>query len=159
MKYETAVAALDKYGPISSTQYRWFSLARQLVKQGDAFFTGKWLNDNDKWEWYDAPDILKEGTYEGCTQTKIIAEHNRLMMLIEVWDGDSFDGYPTKRRCEFLVKLNLLPDEITRRILSKLESQAEDDINHQDDEKRRLRIEAQFNSMMDSLTQLDTIVR
>jgi hypothetical protein len=52
----------------------------------------EWLNRNKEYSWVKPPTLENDkSTFDGC----------RIIVTLTIWDGDSFDGFQTTKRCSF----------------------------------------------------------
>lgn len=89
--------------------YDGFNVARGAVRSGSAtVIESKWLdyrgNSALALEHYGLPDILKEITYQDCTDSKL--DVRDLTLMVVLYNGDMLHGEKRDKRCQWKVQLS-----------------------------------------------------
>jgi hypothetical protein len=113
ISFDTKQAAyVRKVGDDYSTEirvYNGFNVARGAVRSGLAsVIESKWLdyrgNSALALEHYGLPDILKETTYQDCTDCRL--DVRDLTLNVVLYNGDMLHGEKTDKRCQWKIQLS-----------------------------------------------------
>ena len=101
LNYDRAVTILNEIGYAVDipSPYKLYNLIRSdpAVKT----ISAKWMGSDAKFKNRD-PDMKNDNTYEECVVIKLFSyEGTQIGIRIDVWDGDSYHGYPTTRRSSY----------------------------------------------------------
>jgi hypothetical protein len=113
ISFDTKQAAyVRRVGDDYSTEirvYNGFNVARGAVRSGLAsVIESKWLdyrgNSALALEHYGLPDILKETTYQDCTDCRL--DVRDLTLMVVLYNGDMLHGQKQDKRCQWKIQLN-----------------------------------------------------
>ena len=153
MNYETAVAALTKFGPITRYQYSWYKLVKTAITHNEArVLSSKWCQPYQLIEPVDELNIHEQYTYEDCVITTITTKNNRLIFEIVVYDGDTFNGVRTTQRCKFVVEFDILNNMVRDEIYKLIRCVAEQQIEEEDLAAIKLREDKRVEELLADLT-------
>lgn len=87
--------------------------------ENDELVCSNWLNDNKNFDWHGKPLYKDACTYSDCRFIEVLVKNNQIIVNLIIWDGDSFYGTATNKRCEFLFNIDK-KSPIIKLIKSKL---------------------------------------
>lgn len=94
-------------------------------------------------------DIRKTTTYKNCVDFTV--NTSDLMLEIDVWDGDNFDGTRTALNCTFTMPLDVLQESQLRLITSRLYSAVRHEAHELHKERLALIKGEELDHLMDEL--------
>lgn len=99
INYKRAVILLSQFGRVAiPASYRLYNLIRNdpalVIKEA------KWIKPSP-FEQRQSPVLANDNTYEECVQIYLFADQDSIGIEISIWNGDTFNGFPTSRRSEY----------------------------------------------------------
>lgn len=99
LSHTKLINALSYIGRTSTTKY-----INDLIFDNAELVDSEWV-DSWKNEYWQKPTQINSVTFQRCTATEFEARGNSIIIYHIIWDGDSFNGSRTKKRCVFTLKL------------------------------------------------------
>lgn len=92
---------IKKVGMIQTLKY----VHNMMFDQCD-IISSKWLDYRATHpDLYEKPKSSDAITYSGCVSTEITVKDNDIILTHMVWNGNTFDGTITSKRCQFVLRL------------------------------------------------------
>lgn len=133
MDFRQQLNAVNQCGTIYDTGYKWLLFLRTLVDTHQ--IKAEWVDYRKQHpDLYDPPNPIEEKTFEECVNVAVNAAGSGINMVITIYDGDSYNGKPISKRCEFSVKLQEAHDDLLPLISKGLRYKAAAIIEKQDEE-------------------------
>lgn len=67
--------------------------------------SSEWLNNNANYSWQKPPNEEDKSTFAICRDMFFYAQKDNIIIDLIIWDGDSYYGNKTNKRCKFKYKL------------------------------------------------------
>jgi len=125
-----------------------FTVIRKLVANKGAEVVDSKFYSVYSWEQDRKPDIQEESTFSECIDMSFNVQDCTLKIVM--WDGESFRGTPTQKRCKWIVRV--VPeslDFIKSRLIARLKEQAEYYRQVQIQEEEEKKVEAIYQSFFE----------
>jgi len=148
MKISQVYNYINKYGQLDVEGYHWLSIARIICEKKE--YVGIWCDDY-KQKYYPPPDIQTETTFDRCVRATFVINNNDVIMKIIIYNGDSYNGRRTDKRCIFEVPIKSVFTNLKLLIVDYIKVIATDVCVEEDQRAFNIRVNAHMEKILNEL--------
>ena len=148
MTFKQVKAYIKEHGRLTTTYYPF----RNELMEFHTCISRTWAGDSSYKNKYDYPvEDNDTVTYQGCLYVEFSVVKDILQATMTVYDGDSFNGMRTSKRCVLVFEIRSSFTRLKELVSERMDEEAEDIIRKEDDEILRKRLHNAKLSILERL--------